>query len=274
MILQTTITTTTEMAKAYGIEVNPWQPSPDNPYFSSAAAAAAAAATAAVSNPHNKDLSKNPTNSNNMTVLAQKIQATQLAQAQAQGIGSNLALQYGLSLNPLSGALPTPVISSSSLSGGNNIGGLNKDNSSANARLQELLRGGDSGGGGSGSGGASHHNHHLRGGMSISSHQSNTIGGAGGSSGNNNIGGSGMNRMNTGNTINTTNGRHTSNHNGNIGHSSQSSSIHTGGIDNSGVSSMKSQPQFSVSRVLAQLKTTLAKDSNSANNISRFEKSV
>ncbi|ETO20714.1 hypothetical protein RFI_16503 [Reticulomyxa filosa] len=64
---------TPEMCDAQKIPVNPWQPSPDNPYFSSAAAAAANAAAAAVTNPHNKDLYKNPVNATNMTVIAQRM---------------------------------------------------------------------------------------------------------------------------------------------------------------------------------------------------------
>jgi len=113
---------TPEMARVMGIEVNPWQPSPDNPYFSSAAAAAAA-----VTNPHNKDLGKNPVNANNMTAIAQRMQAQ--AQAAAAGLASrnsmlnSVVAQGGLAgitnktaavafTNLLSNPLTAPILAS------------------------------------------------------------------------------------------------------------------------------------------------------------------
>ena len=156
-----------EMAKGMGIEVNPWQPSPDNPYYSSAAAAAAAAATAAVTNPHNKSLALNPINAGNMTVVAQQMVGipnnVSLFEMNSgggtgagggafsnggNGGGSGAGRLQASSRNSGQGSTTMMNVPSALSRMGGNAGGVismgtnDKDGrNTAAARLQELLRG-------------------------------------------------------------------------------------------------------------------------------------
>ena len=97
------------MAQEMNVQVNPWQPSPDNPYFSSAAAAAANAAAAAVTNPHNKILWKNPANLTNMTVIAQKMSGAHSSQSLVNPLAAAAALTTAAT-NPLLTAMNNPLL--------------------------------------------------------------------------------------------------------------------------------------------------------------------